>query len=167
MLVKTIKKANAVRNTEDESISSGVKVAVQNLQKIIPVDSAKITNIVVEVFSQEGIKKPAEITICFLNDTEIKKLNLRYLGRNNPTDVIAFDLAEHKLQDKYFADIVISSDRAVYNAKVFKTSPVFELYLYVIHGVLHILGYDDKTQRQRNIMNGKANRILKYVIRNS
>ena len=54
-----------------------------------------------------------------------------------------------------FADIVISTDTAIRNAKIFKTTQLNELYLYVVHGVLHLLGYDDRTQKQRQIMQKK------------
>ncbi|MDP3732504.1 MAG: rRNA maturation RNase YbeY [Candidatus Omnitrophota bacterium] len=111
--------------------------------------------------SSEGIKKSGEITICFVNDQKIKELNLRYLAKNNPTDVIAFDVAEPKRPDKLFADIVISTDRAIDNANAFKTSPLFELYLYVIHGVLHILGYDDRSKKDRLIMRKREAELVK------
>ncbi|MDP2938259.1 MAG: rRNA maturation RNase YbeY, partial [Candidatus Omnitrophota bacterium] len=121
-----------------------MKIAVRNLQKKIPVNPKRITKIVLKILSQEGIKKSGEITVCFVNDQRINKLNLKYLGKNNPTAVITFDVAEPKCKDEIFADIVISTDRAIDNADAFGTSPYFELYLYVIHGVLHILGYDDR-----------------------
>ena len=88
---------------------------------------------------------------------------MKYLGKNNPTDVIAFDVAEPKRPDKIFADIVISTDRAIDNAGAFHTTPYFELYLYVIHGVLHILGYDDKTKKDKLLMRKKETHLLKTL----
>jgi probable rRNA maturation factor len=88
-------------------------------------------------------------------------LNLKYLGKNRATDVMAFDISKNKA--KILADIVISGDTAVKNSKEFKTSSLYEAYLYVIHGVLHILGYDDETAQQRKIMEYKAQRILKTL----
>ena len=132
-----------------------MKIAVRNLQKKIPINPKRITKTVLKILSQEGIKKSGEITVCFVNDTKIKELNLRYLGKNNPTDVIAFDIAEPKRPDKIFADIIISTDRAIDDARIYKTSPLYELYLYVIHGMLHLLGYDDKSKKDRLIMHKK------------
>ncbi len=140
-----------------------MKVAVRNLQKRIPVNPKRITKTVLKILSEEGIKKSGEITLCFVNDPKIKKVNLKYLGKNNPTDVIAFDIAEPKAKDKLFADIVISTDRAVDNAKAFKTSPLFELYLYVIHGVLHILGYDDQSKKDKLLMRKREKDLLKIL----
>lgn len=142
---------------------SGVKIIVKNLQNRIPVNSKKIVKTVQRVLSQEGIKKSGEITLCFVNDAKIKALNLKYLGRNNPTDVMAFDITEPKDKDKIFADIAVSTERAIDNVRTFKTSPYFELYLYVIHGVLHILGYDDKSKKDKLVMRKREKDILKAL----
>ncbi len=140
-----------------------MKVAVRNLQKKSPINPKRITTTVLKITSQEGIKKSGEITVCFVNDSKIKGLNLTYLGKSNPTDVIAFDISEPKYENGMFADIVISTDRAIDNADVFKTSTLFELYLYVIHGVLHILGYDDRNKKDKIIMRKREKDLLKIL----
>lgn len=84
---------------------------------------------------------------------------MRFLSKDCPTDVIAFDLSESK--DKITADIVVSTDTAYVNAERFKTHPVYEVYLYIVHGLLHIFGYDDKNPGQRKLMQRKAESILK------
>jgi len=58
------------------------------------------------------------------------------------------------------ADIIVSTDTAVRNAKAYKTSASYELNLYVVHGMLHFLGYDDKTARDRKKMDKKAAQYL-------
>jgi len=140
-----------------------VRITIINLQNKVPVNSKKVGKTVQKVLSSEGIKKSGEITFCFVNDRKIKELNLKYLGKNNPTDVIAFDIAEPRSFDKIFADIVISTDRAVYNAKIFKTSPLYELYMYVVHGMLHLLGYDDKTKKDKLLMRQKEESLLRTL----
>ncbi|RKY29529.1 MAG: rRNA maturation RNase YbeY [Candidatus Omnitrophota bacterium] len=80
------------------------------------------------------------------------------MKRNTTTDVIAFDISNNK--NKIMADIVVSADQAKRNAAIFKTSCLKELCLYVIHGVLHILGYKDKTARQRKKMQQEAEVVL-------
>jgi probable rRNA maturation factor len=135
-----------------------VKITIKNLQKKIPIRPKGITQAVLKVFSLEGTRRRGEITVIFVNDKLIRKINLKFLKRNSATDVIAFDISDNKKQ--FLADIVISTDTAVRNARIFKTWVYHELYLYVIHGVLHILGYDDKSPRQRKIMQRKANQVL-------
>ncbi|MCM8801421.1 MAG: rRNA maturation RNase YbeY [Candidatus Omnitrophica bacterium] len=118
-----------------------------------------IKELVLKSLSLEGIKKKTvNINICFLDDIKIKKLNQRFLAKNIPTDVIAFNLSSNK--KTILADIAISTETALRNAKIFKTSPFYEIYLYIIHGLLHILGYDDKTERQKKIIQKKAEYIL-------
>jgi probable rRNA maturation factor len=135
-----------------------VKITIRNLQETIPINPKRIKDAVLKALSLEKVKKSGEITVCFLNDREIKELNLLYLAHNIPTDVIAFDISQDK--KRTLADIAISTDTAIRNARLFKTSPLYEIYLYVIHGVLHILGYDDQTIKGSKIMEKKANLIL-------
>lgn len=107
--------------------------------------------------ASERAQSPGEITVCLVNDQEISRLNAKYLKKNRPTDVIAFSLGDKK---SLCADIVVSTDTASRQAKIFNTSPSYELYLYIVHGVLHVLGYDDKTTKQSQLMQKKSIRIL-------
>jgi rRNA maturation RNase YbeY len=81
-----------------------------------------------------------------------------YLGRYSATDVISFDLSGNKKE--FLADIAVSVDTAILNARIYKTSTLCELSRYVIHGILHLAGYDDGTKKQRKIMHEKTNLIL-------
>ena len=93
-----------------------------------------------------------------MSDEQIRQLNLFYLGRYCTTDVISFDILNRKKE--LVADIAISTDTAARNAKIFKTSCQYELYLYLVHGILHLLGYDDNTIRKRDLMQKKTQTIL-------
>ena len=83
---------------------------------------------------------------------------MKFLGRNHPTDVIAFGLKKSKKE--IFADIVVSTEAAIVNSAEFGTTALYETYLYVVHGLLHILGYGDKNLQQRKLMQSKAESIL-------
>ena len=93
-----------------------------------------------------------------MDDLQIKELNLLYLGEYRATDVIAFDIVNTKKH--LVADIAVSAETAVRNAKTFHSTPRYELFLYVIHGVLHLLGYNDDTIRKRELMQKKAENLL-------
>jgi len=140
-----------------------VKITIKNLQNKVPVNPKRIIKTVQKVLLREGIKKSGEITVCFVNDKKIKALNSKYLNRNNPTDVIAFNITDAEDKRNIFADIAISADSAVANARAFKTTPLFELYLYVVHGVLHILGYDHRKKSDQLLMRKKEEQILKVL----
>ncbi len=110
------------------------------------------------VLRLEKIRKCGEITVSLMSDRKIRELNTMYLGRYCPTDVISFDISREKKE--LIADIAVSTDTAARNAKKYRTSPSFEIYLYVIHGLLHVLGYDDVTRKKRKKMEDRTERIL-------
>jgi len=143
-----------------------VKIIIKNLQKKLPVSPTRIKKAALNLLSRSGkyscrIKKPGEITICLVSDTRIRELNLLYLGDGRATDVIAFDTSADK--QELVADIAISTDAAMRNARAFKTTPASEVYRYVIHGLLHILGYDDNNKRNQAIMRKKEEYFLNML----
>lgn len=87
----------------------------------------------------------AEVSIAFIGDDEIRRLNEEWLGRDGPTDVISFGLGEAPL----VADIYISVDTARRNADRFGVDPREELLRLVVHGVLHAAGYDHPEGEER------------------
>jgi probable rRNA maturation factor len=88
----------------------------------------------------------------------IRRLNRKYHFRDAATDVLAFDLSDGR---RMITDIVISTDTAVRNAKTFKTTPLYENHLYLVHGLLHIFGYDDHDAKGRGMMRRKEAHYLK------
>lgn len=137
---------------------SGVKIVINNLQKKIPVATKKIREATLKVLQTEKIKKTGQVNLFFVSDTKIRELNLRYRKDNSATDVLVFDISH--APNHLLADIFISADTAKRNARLFKSSLQNEIYLYVIHGILHLIGYDDRSLRQRKEMEGKQQYIL-------
>ena len=137
-----------------------VRVTVKNLQKKVSLRPREIKKIISKVLQSEkkGIK--GEINVSFVNDPLIRKLNKKYLKKDSPTDVLAFNIGDIKEETKLYADILISADTALRNAKIFKTTPDYELKLYSVHGILHLLGYDDHSLKDKKIIRKKE---LKYV----
>lgn len=135
-------------------------ITIKNLQKDIRISSEEAESAVRAVLTAEGIKKSGRINVCFTADKEIRKLNHRYLKKDRPTDVLAFEMPAEGGKRGLYADIIVSTETAARNAKSFKTLPIYEAYLYVIHGVLHILGYNDVGAGGRQLMQNKAERIL-------
>ena len=85
------------------------------------------------------------ISYVFCSDEYLWNMNKQYLGHDYYTDIITFDYVE----DKYVSgDLFISIDRVEDNAKTFNVSRETELLRVMIHGVLHLLGYDDQTDEQ-------------------
>jgi len=138
-----------------------MNLIIKNLQKIVPISQNKIQRVALKVLSLEGVKLTGEITIVFVGDQEMREINLMYLGSDSSTDVISFDNSIKK--NELLADIAISCDTAVRNARIFKTSPPDEINLYVVHGLLHLLGYDDNNKKNRLTMHKRQEYLLRAI----
>ena len=130
----------------------------------------KIQNVAACVLRGCAVRS-AEVTILLVTDSFIRRLNKRYKKRNTATDVLAFpfeatDACMRRLSRSYMGDIVISLDQAKKNACRFGGSFTHELLLYVIHGVLHILGYDDIQEKDRRIMEEEQSRFFRLCVVN-
>jgi probable rRNA maturation factor len=139
-----------------------VKISVLGLQNKIKISPGEIKRAISKTLSAEGRVDSGEINVVFTDDRQIRELTLMYLGRDCPTDVIAFNNSSCRCG--FLADIVVSTETALRQSKIFKTTPIYEVYLYVIHGLLHLLGYDDKTARKRKLMQKKAEFILNSIL---
>ena len=98
-----------------------------------------------------------DLNYIFCSDTYLHKINLEYLKHDTLTDIITFDYSEKKQNS---GDIFISIDRIKENAIKFKQSIENELNRVLIHGVLHLLGYKDKTPKDKELMRAKEDFYL-------
>lgn len=117
-----------------------VKVAINNQQTAYAVDRARLKEGVRRVLAGEGIGT-AVISLAVVDDPTMHRLNRQYLEHDYPTDVLSFLLEE--VDDRLEGEIIISADYAAREAEHFDWSPQDEMLLYVIHGTLHLAGYDD------------------------
>ena len=98
-----------------------------------------------------------ELSIIFTNDAYLVDINKKYLNRDYYTDIITFNYVEN---DIVSGDIFISIERVKENANIFKTTFIHELNRIIIHGVLHLLKYDDNNPENKKIMTEKENYYL-------
>ncbi len=103
------------------------------------------------------IKTLGDISIIFCSDNYILDVNLRYLHHDYFTDVITFDYCEG---DKLSGDLFISIDSVRENAIEFGTEFDEELHRVIVHGVLHLIGYDDHTPEDQKVMRAKEDYYL-------
>lgn len=103
------------------------------------------------------MKIVGSINFVFVSDEFLYKLNKQYLSHDNLTDVITFDYTEGRMVS---GDIYISVPRVRENAATFAVLFIDELHRVMIHGVLHLLGYKDKTKDAKCIMRGKEDYYL-------
>lgn len=108
---------------------------------------------------REEKEKEGCINVIFTNDQNILHLNKTYLSHDFYTDVIAFDYQE---PGKISGDIYISIDTVKKNAKKYKCRFSIELQRVIVHGLLHLIGYEDKTESGRRKMREKESRYLQH-----
>ena len=99
------------------------------------------------------------LSIVLVNDAEMARLNRQFHHTPGTTDILTFDYGEGQ------GELIISTQRAVAQARRFHTTPAHELALYVVHGVLHLRGYDDRTPHQRARMRAAERRLLNRISR--
>lgn len=95
-----------------------------------------------------------EINYVFCDDNYLHKINVEYLDHDTLTDIITFD---NSIGTMIYSDIVISVERVADNAKDFNVSFEEELKRVIIHGVLHLCGYKDKSESEALLMRQKEN----------
>jgi rRNA maturation RNase YbeY len=117
----------------------------------------KTTSWIKSSILNEG-KTLGELNFIFCSDSHLLKMNIEYLQHNTYTDIITFDNSEEK--GLISGDIFISIDRIGENALKFQKSKDDELHRVIIHGVLHLLGYSDKTANKKTIMRRKEDAYL-------
>ena len=140
------------------------RIIVRNLQRKLPVDVVDL-----EEFARKALelclrvprKKKTdllqlpEISVLIVSDRRMASLHRQFMNESGPTDVITFQHGE----------IFISAETARRNARRFGNSLERELRLYVVHGLLHLKGFDDRNERSARKMQGVQGRILAKVSR--
>lgn len=101
------------------------------------------------------------LNYIFCSDNYLHKTNLKYLNHDTYTDIITFDNSE--VVKEISGDIFISIDRVKENSKNFKVNFKHELNRVMIHGILHLMGYKDKTKKEKELMKAKEDYYLSLL----
>ena len=142
-----------------------IKVAVINDQKIVKPNIKRIKQITEFILREEGCRQ-TQVTILLTNDNKIKKLNKKFRKVNKATDVLAFCQQNSKtkaLRSNLLGDVVISAETAKRQAKRYNQTVLKELYLYLIHGLLHLLNYKDENPKDCQIIETKQEEFLDKI----
>lgn len=107
--------------------------------------------------AESEIRKIGDISIVFCSDNYILDVNMKYLQHDYFTDIITFDYCEGKVLS---GDLIISIDSVRENAALYGVKFEEELNRVMVHGVLHLIGYDDHTEADQKIMREKENYYL-------
>ena len=134
-----------------------ITVTITNRQRKLPIDRQRMRRAVQAIVHDAGIAE-ARIGVAVVDDPAIAKLHEEFLNDPDPTDVLSFVL-EHSPQ-ALEGEVVVSADTARALALQYGATAEDELLLYIIHGTLHLVGYDDTTPRKRAIMRQQEQKYL-------
>lgn len=149
------------------------EVEIDDSQKVLKVDHRRLVDVVRSVLAAEKCVS-ATISIAIVDNETIHDLNVRYLQHDYPTDVLSFLLEEELDVDslpipkgaprgcgkRIEGEIVLSSEMAKQMATKYRWRPLDEVTLYVVHGLLHLCGYDDMTQKKQALMQQREREVL-------
>jgi len=121
------------------------------------IDLNLVKKVITEFARLEKIK-PKEISLAFVGDAEIKKINKTYRRLNRPTDILTFSG-----DGDCFGEIIIDYNQIKRQAAAFGNSAKEELIFILVHGLLHLLGYDDATEKGRLKMIKMGEEIIKKM----
>jgi len=132
-----------------------------------------LKKVVGQVLDAQDAGADVELSLVITGEEQVRQLNLSYRGRDEPTDVLAFSLASGeeaaaRIPDfvlppddiMHLGEVIISCPRAVIQAKEHKHPAKKEIAILIIHGVLHLLGYDHGEPEQKAIMEAREKEIL-------
>ncbi len=135
-------------------------------------DADKLHRLAIHVLKAEGAEGPLEVGIVVTTDEEVLNLNRQYLGHDYHTDVLSFSMGEGEDADgdggfvtpaeraPYLGDVAISYDRAAEQAPDYNHPAEAEVATLLVHGLLHLLGYDDTEDDQRSKMHARQEELI-------
>jgi probable rRNA maturation factor len=138
------------------------------------VDQDWVRRIAQTVIKAEGVTHPYEVSMVFTDSEMVQQLNRDYRGVDQPTDVLAFYMLPQGEGDDSFAlppdevtrlgEVIISYPQAMEQAKVQGHSIERELALLIIHGILHLLGYDHEEPEEEDEMRKREKEVLEKCL---
>lgn len=153
---------------EDGPKAAPFGVSVLNRQRKVAVDVSRLRQVATVVLRQLGLSE-REVNVVLLSDRTMGRLNAQYLGRAGPTDVLAFSQREGVVSGpdhRVLGDVAVGVETAVRQAEERGASLAAELDLLVVHGILHLLGYDHvASASERRRMRRAEARLLRALHR--
>jgi probable rRNA maturation factor len=138
-----------------------IRVSIANPQELVAIERATMRQAARTVLEGEEIHD-AEVSLAFVDNATMQQLNKRYLQHDEPTDVLSFPLSEPNAR-RLTGELVIGAELAQVEAESRGHPIQAELALYVIHGLLHLCGYDDKTPDAATAMHERERRYLRLI----
>jgi probable rRNA maturation factor len=135
-----------------------IEVEISNTQSHLEVEAASLDRLVRIVLAAQH-RPRASISIALVDNATIHGINQAHLGHDWPTDVITFPLSDPD-EPVLAGELVVSTEMACSSAREFGVEPALELSLYVVHGLLHLCGFDDHDDSARRTMRRREDELL-------
>lgn len=148
------------------------QVVINDMQDKIKVDQELkelIKKAIELTLDLEKADPKAEVSVALVDNAYIHELNKIYRGKDAPTDVLSFPLGdesfvgENEEIEHLLGDIVVSLEKAEEQAKIYGHSFIREVIYLIVHGTLHLLGYDHENEEERKVMREKEERTLRAL----
>ncbi len=147
-------------------MTDGRRVLLSNRQRKVRVDSKRLQEVAALALEMLDFEE-AELSVLLVSDQKIRELNRQYLDRDRPTDVLAFAQWEgggETVDPTWLGDVVISTETAKAQAEQEGAALNQELDLLLVHGILHLIGYDHtRGSKEAAAMGRKQNRLLRRI----
>lgn len=152
-------------SSESETTSEEGDQRRVEVRRCTAIPQLRTRRIIQAVKATLGEHSPYDISVAVVDDATMSSLHLRYMSDPQPTDVMSFDLGDGNDADLLEGEIIVSADTARRQAAELNVDFKEELLRYVIHGALHLIGYDDHTTADRKAMRRQEDRILAELAR--
>lgn len=143
---------------QPEKTSASIRVEISDTQASLRIDRGTLITLTRHVLIGEGIER-ASISVTLVDDATIHDLNRWYLNHDWPTDVITFRLSDPN-DEELSAELIISAEMATTTARQARVDPRAELALYLVHGLLHLCGFNDQTGPESELMRRREGEVL-------
>lgn len=144
-----------------------MKIAIENQQSRLKIRKIPLRKVAQRILSASGCPD-AQLSILIVDDPGIQEINRDYLNKDRPTNVISFAMQEGEgggVQPDLLGDVVISADTAERDSLDAQSSFESELYFLLLHGILHLLGYDHErgTEADAKLMEAREREIFTLI----
>lgn len=144
-----------------------MRIIITNAQRRVKLSRKEVKDAALKTLKALKLPEETLLSLNFLTSLGMKKANFRFFKKNRVTDVIAlgYDANEREknLHRHYIGDVLIYPYAAKINARRYNNTFKKELTLYIIHGILHLLGFDDISEKDRLVMRRKEEEIARKI----
>jgi len=130
-----------------------MSISIQNRQKLLSVDLGRVRRSLKRLLKELGFKD-SEVSLLLVDDDQIREINKSYLQRDRPTNVISFAMTEGAFGDVHpeiLGDIILSVETAARDAVAYDIDFMDEVEFLLIHGLLHLVGYNHENVESREV----------------